>query len=583
MRRNSSRSWKEVLSRVTVAVIVMLAFVIVPILPVQAASAPAISKKVVNVLIKDTYDLNINNKIKGSTYEWSSSNETIATVNSVGVVRGKMKGDVVITCKVTTPNKKVYTLNSKVKVIYGAKRLTITNKVTALNKGQVYDVNRKLTPENSNDITTWSSSDPKIAKPDKMGKFTALKTGTVTITGTTLSGASSSMTVKVVDELGTVTNQKELEELLGNGVQMITLSTTDKVSLKIPAGNYKGTTLVVDAPNAEIYNYGVFKSIEIRRIAADTWHEEAQGNEIVITSGNSRIVVGENASVRIEVTAAGAKVIIENNGVITEVALEKESDITITGTSTKPVPVAIHTAGAKITSSVPLAVETKAPATLTLLKGAEKTTVATDKKENIPVIKGDVTIEVTVGSGDTATRENVTGGKIEDKGTTPSTGGTGGGGNGGGNTPPPVDEVTKTILEGGRVRYTLSKPVTDIKTIRVSYMGVNYDVNSEMMAKLKGFLASEATSLERWNNLPEVQRTYGGVTVKVSAANGSTRTVEFVDSILQGNKYSVTVSSDGTVGMTSLQSNKSFTIKKVNNYTLEINSNIESLSFDPVF
>jgi hypothetical protein len=80
-----------------------------------------------------------------------------------------------------------------------------------------------------------------------------------------------------------------------------------------------------------------------------------------------------------------------------------------------------------------------------------------------------------------------------------------------------------------------------------------------------------------------VQRTYGGVTVNVSAVSGSTRTVEFADSILQGNEYSVTVSSDGTVSMTSLQSNKSFTIKKINNYTLEINSNIDSLSFDPAF
>jgi uncharacterized protein YjdB len=560
----------------------MLAFVIVPILPVQAASTPAISKKAVNVLIKDTYDLNIKNKIKGSVYVWSSSNDKIATVNNVGLVKGKQKGEVVITCKITAPDKKVYKLSSKVKVIYGAKKLTITNKVTVLNKGQVYDVNRKLTPANSNDVTTWVSSDTKIAKPDKLGKFTALKTGTVTITGSAISGASDSMTVKVVDEFGTVTSQKELDELLGSGVEMITLSTTDKLSIKIPAGKYKDTTLIVDAPNAEVYNYGEFKSIEIRKIAANTWHEEAQGNQIVISSGNTRIVVGENASVRIEVTAAGAKVIIENNGVVTEVALEKASEITITGKSTKPVPIAINSAGTKITSSVPIAVETKAPATLTLLKGAEKSTIAADKKENIPVIKGNVTMEVTVGSGDSAIKETVVGDKIDDIPPGPGGGGGGGGGSGGDN-PPPVPEVTKTVLDNGKVRYALSKPYSDIKTIRVSYMGISYDVNGDMMSKLKGFLASETNSLDRWNTLPAVQRTYGGVTVKVSAANGSTRTVEFVDSILQGNKYSVTVSSDGTVSMTSLQSNKSFTIKKINNNTLEIDSNIDSLSFDPAF
>ena len=583
MKRISSCGWKAVMSRVIVAVTVIVALVIVPIIPVHAASVPALSRGSVNVFVKETYDLNIKNEILGSTYQWSSSNEKVATVDKNGLVRGKTRGDVVITCRIITPGKMVYKLNCKVKVVSGAKKFEISNKVAVLNKGQVYDINRKLTPFSSNDVTTWTSSNTKIAKPDKKGKFTALKTGTVTITGKTLSGATDSMTIKIVDEYGTVKNQKELEELLGSGVQKITIRTTENVSLKIPAGKYRNTTLVVDAPNAEVYNYGVFQSIEIKQIASNTWYEEAQGNEIIITAGNTRVVVGENASVKIEVTSAGAKVTIENNGVVTEVTLDKTSEITVSGTSTKPVPITVNAEGSKITSSVPLAVEAKAAATLTLLKGAEKTTVAVDKKENIPAIKGEVTIEVTVGTGGNATKETVVGGKID--GTTPTPTPTPGGGPGGSVTPPPVPvkDVTKTVYGDGRVRYTLSKPYTDITTIKVKYMGFSYDVTDAMMAKLKDFLAAETTSLDRWMNLPAVTRTYDGVTVKASAATGSTRTIEFVNSILAGNKYEVTVSSDGTVAMKSLQSNKSFTIKKIDNYTLEINSNEDSLTFEPVF
>jgi hypothetical protein len=588
MKTVSSNGRKAVWSKAIMAVVVMLAVVLVPVMSAQAASKPAISSKSKNILIGQTYDLNVKNEIKGSTYEWSSSDTRVATVSKAGLVKAKVKGTAVITCKVTAPNKKVYELTATVKSVYGAKEFTISNKVKALNKGQVYDLNRKLSPSHSNDVTTWTSSNTSIAKPDKNGKFTALKAGTVTITGKTLSGESDSVTIKVVDKVGTVSTQKELEELLGSGVQKITISTNDKVTFNIPSGEYKKTKLVVDAPNADVYNYGVFESIELQKIAADTWHEEAQGNELVILAGNARVVVGEKASVKIEVTAQGAKITIENNGVITEVVMEKASEITVSGKSEQPVPVVVKAEGVKVTSSVPLKVEAQAKATLTLLPGAEKSTVVVDKKENVPAIKGDITLDITVGTGDNATKETVKGEKTDgSKDTTTPTPG-GGGNPGGGTTPTPTPKpVEKIKINDNTYQYVLADSYKKLKTIAVTYSNVTYNVTEGMMDVLKAYLGAETEKLDRWNKGPAVTgKELGGVTVDATAPSNGTRTITIVKTpvgLLENNKYEVTVSVDGTVTVKSVQSNKSFVIKKIGEKTLEIQSDIPSLSFDPKF
>ncbi len=588
MKTVSSNGWKAVWSKAIMAVVVMLAVALVPVMSAQAASKPAISSKSKNILIGQTYDLNVKNEIKGSTYEWSSSDTRVATVSKAGLVKAKVKGTAVITCKVTTPNKKVYELTATVKSVYGAKEFTISNKVKALNKGQVYDLNRKLSPSHSNDVTTWTSSNTSIAKPDKNGKFTALKAGTVTITGKTLSGKSDSVTIKVVDKVGTVSTQKELEELLGSGVQKITISTNDEVTFNIPSGEYKKTKLVVDAPNADVYNYGVFESIELQKIAADTWHEEAKGNELVIIAGNARVVVGEKASVKIEVTAQGAKITIENNGVISEVVMDKASEITVSGKSEQPVPVVVKAEGAKVTSSVPLKVEAQAKATLTLLPGAEKSTVVVDKKENVPAIKGDITLDITVGTGDNATKETVKGEKTDgSKDTTTPTPG-GGGSSGGGTipTPTPTPAVTKTV-NGNTVTYKLAKPYTSIKSITVKYAGLNFEVDTDMVTVLNGYLNNESDYVTKWNGttIGNTEKVIGGISVKVSALANGARTVQFVNHpILKNNSYSVSViSGGGSITMKSLQSDTSFTLTKSGNDTLIIDSNIASLDFVPTF
>ena len=193
-----------------------------------------------------------------------------------------------------------------------------------MNRGQEYDLNRVLGPKSSNDKTTWTTSDASIAKPDSLGKFTALKEGKVTITGTTMSGKSDSVTIMVVDKEGTVTNQKELDDLVGSGVEFITIKTDEELEFNIRAGKNLKQTLVVDAPNADVKNYGVFKTIEIKQIKGDTWYERAVGNLLKILDKDIGIEIASFASASIEVNEDKVVLRIKNNGIIEEIVINRK-------------------------------------------------------------------------------------------------------------------------------------------------------------------------------------------------------------------------------------------------------------------
>ena len=585
MKSNTLRTWKKVFSKGLAAAVIALAVVLIPTFTVQAASAPSLNKTSKNILIKGTYDLNVENAVKGSTYAWTSSDTKVATVDEAGVVKGKIKGSTVITCKVTTPADKVYTLTCKVSVKKGAEAFEIGNKATALNVGQVFNAEGKLTPATSDDVISWSSSNKAVATVDKSGKVTALKKGTVTITATTLSGKSDKMTMKVVGSTGAVASQKQLEALLGTGVQTITLSTSSEVTFDVPEGSYKDTKLVVDAPFADVNNHGLFSSIEILQVAANTYHEFASGNDIVISAGNSHVIIEQGASVLgITITEKGAVVKVENNGVVREIILEDAADLEISGETTTPIPVVVEKAGATITSSAPIAVTASAPATLTLLPGAEKSTISADKKENVPTINGDVKIPVTVGEGETKTVQTVEGKKLEGgTANTPAAGFPGTTGGSTGTTTSPVYSINKLFYTDGSVGYLLSHSYTELKSIVVKYKGVSYTIDSDLLVKLKQFISNDTSYLTLWNSIVDETRTFGGQQVKITGVAGSgTKKVTFVGGLLGGKAYTVSAASVNSVTVTN-GAGLSFTLTRVEDTLLRINTSVSDLTFDPAF
>lgn len=479
---------KRVLANVLVVAMLFALVITVPTVA-DAAAKPSISKKSQNILVGKKYDFNIKNKIKGSTYTWRSSDKKVATVDKKGVVTGVKKGTATITCVIKAP-KKTYEISAKVAIKAPATKFVINNKVTALNLGQKYDLNRTLTPKTSNDLTTWTTSDSKIAKPDSKGLFTALKEGKVTITGKTLSGKTDKVTIEVVDKAGTVTTQKELDKLLGSGVALITIKTDEKVALTIKEGDYTKQTLVVDAPNADIVNEGQFKSIEIKQIKADTWTEKAKGNKIVFDAPTGRIVVAKDAEVSIEVVKENSKVVIENNGTVEELIVAAKAEVTVNGTSKTPIPVIAIKKDTKIIANVPLELTVEAKITLVLGAGAIGTVVHVANRDLIPVVQGAGHIKVLITDGDTVKEEVV----IAE---TPSTGG--------GTYVPttPTGPVTReTVRRNTDDKYVLSRDYSDVKEVAVMIGSEKvFMINQTLVDLLVKYLNAEASTVAYWESI----------------------------------------------------------------------------------
>ena len=114
------------------------------------AASIAISSKSEDVSIGKSYNFNIKNKVKGSTYKWSTSDKSIATVNSKnGVAKGVKVGTATISCKITLPNKTTKTVKATFNVRPDATAVAIKNPVSELELGSSYDFNRTMTPANS--------------------------------------------------------------------------------------------------------------------------------------------------------------------------------------------------------------------------------------------------------------------------------------------------------------------------------------------------------------------------------------------------------------------------------------------------
>ncbi len=210
-----------------------------------------------------------------------------------------------------------------------------------------------------------------------------------------------------VETNAVVKNQAELDAALAKAtVTNIKIDTTDAAKFVIPAGDHKGVDLTVNAPNSDVENSGVFKSITISAIKDSTWLERALGNRVNFNAPKGRFVVAEGASVAgITLTAANSEVKLEVNGTLAGVTINVSVKLTITGTTKVKVPVTVAQGakGATVDTAVPTDVKAAADVNVTLQSGAAGSTVeVTDKGANVTTEnKTGSTVAVTDANGKT--------------------------------------------------------------------------------------------------------------------------------------------------------------------------------------
>lgn len=128
------------------------------------------------------------------TLVWASSDTTIATVDSLGVVTGVKEGFATISATTTDGSNITATCTVTVKPI-AATSITIEPLSANITAGDTYEFSLSIAPENATYKTAnWSSSDETIATVDENGIVTGVAAGQAQITATTIDGTNLSAT-----------------------------------------------------------------------------------------------------------------------------------------------------------------------------------------------------------------------------------------------------------------------------------------------------------------------------------------------------------------------------------------------------
>ena len=188
----------------------------------------------------------------------------------------------------------------------------------------------------------------------------------------------------------TVSSQEELLAALAQkSIRTLTIQTPKSGKLTIPKGMYTNVALTVDAPVADIENYGVFQSVTILSIKPDTWTERAVGNTLRVLAQAARIVVEKGARLKSVLFAkAEAKVKLEVNGAVDQVTVSEKTELEISGSPENVPEVSIEesASGTELVSKVPVNVTLNASADITFQKGAEKSTVICRSKADLKLV-----------------------------------------------------------------------------------------------------------------------------------------------------------------------------------------------------
>lgn len=261
-----------------------------------------LNKETTEILRRQEEKLQVKLNPEDATYEgdlvWTSSDETVATVDENGVITAIKAGTTTITVKAVEGEEEFTdTCTVTVKEI-PLNSITINMPDFDLGIGETQQLGIFIEPEDTTDDLNieWSSSDPEIVKVDENGLVTAVSEGTATIT--VKAGdkeASVKVTAKVIPITSISLEGTDTKVLVGSPVNvkitvLPTNATYDIKDLKVISSNSDVITvnedgtviakglgkavLTVEAPN------GVKSQVEIEVVdsTADTGNEENTEN-----------------------------------------------------------------------------------------------------------------------------------------------------------------------------------------------------------------------------------------------------------------------------------------------------------------
>jgi hypothetical protein len=324
-----------------------------PAQTVHAAAAPVFSKNAQNILVGDTYQVSIKNRISSADYLWKSSNKAVAKVSQKGIVTGIKKGTATISCTIKTKTKS-YSLSCEIAVKKAADQILINNKTDYIIIGKTYDLNRTMKPSDASDTTAWSSSDPSIISVDRKGVITAHKAGMAVITARAGKAEDSTAIYAVEQEALEITKAD-----LSGGKVILTGKSYGKLTISSSIGDAEvvldhvtvGGILTMEAgaayqvtTNDCIINKVAAVNSQIKSFALGD--EDPQGAMPSLVAGQGSIIITIDSECNISVKqSSGAviqsfSVVARSDGSI-QIALEGfKGDLVIDSSSQAPISIA---------------------------------------------------------------------------------------------------------------------------------------------------------------------------------------------------------------------------------------------------
>lgn len=330
----------------------------------------------------------------------SNAARYVASVDKNGKVTARGQGTATITVA-SEDGKAVTTLDVIVKEpAVPVTKVKLSRKLVEfmLNSSPV-QLRAKFTPKNATvQYVEWSSENPEVATVSDTGLVKPVSEGETVITAKALDGGyetkciiqvKNGVSIGTSEELFNVLNSAEVYDV----IEFTSMAEESFVIPEIENKDFTNTIIKFDAPNTIVSNNIDFGKIEINDV--DT-HTENVDNIINVSAEESRIVIGEGASVDLNLFDEIERVDVENNGTVKHINIETDGIVNITGISSQPeIPTTVEDE-ATINTSKALDIEANAKPSLILKAGSEGTSVKTDDEKNIPTVSGIGTVTVKV-------------------------------------------------------------------------------------------------------------------------------------------------------------------------------------------
>ncbi len=220
---------------------------------------------------------------------WKSSNASVATVSSTGVVTAVGNGTATITAT-TADGSKTATCTVTVKIPVTGVTLNKTS-VTLTSKGATTTLTATVAPSNAaNKDVTWKSSNTSVATVRSTGVVTAVGNGTATITATTVDGNKvATCTVKVITEaLSVKLNTSTTSMYTGDTIKLTATASGG-------AGGYTYSFLMYNEATKGWFRFNDFTSA-----TTYSWTSNASGNRtfyVEVKDSQGTIVRSEGVTV----------------------------------------------------------------------------------------------------------------------------------------------------------------------------------------------------------------------------------------------------------------------------------------------